>query len=104
MPFAAEFHIWAMIFLRFLQVCGFKNELNSFNFSGCRICRLVLFDLIFHFNSADFAAVGILCSNWATLKQNGLFISVLTVYTPLSSAITDSIGGVVRFYHTLLII
>ncbi|KAI6202291.1 MFS domain-containing protein [Aphelenchoides besseyi] len=67
MPFGAQFSLLSMVVLRFVQGVSY---------------------------AADFAAVGILCSNWATLKQNGLFISVLTVYTPLSSAITDSIGGI----------
>ncbi|KAI6222421.1 MFS domain-containing protein [Aphelenchoides fujianensis] len=34
--------------------------------------------------SADFAAIGLLCSRWGSLKQQALFISVLTCYSPLS--------------------
>ncbi|KAI1717195.1 major facilitator superfamily domain-containing protein [Ditylenchus destructor] len=45
--------------------------------------------------SADFAAMGVLCSRWASLKQNALFISVLTCYSPLSTTITNPIAGMI---------
>ncbi|KAI6175986.1 Major facilitator superfamily transporter [Aphelenchoides bicaudatus] len=44
--------------------------------------------------AADFAAMGMIVSRWASLKQNALFISVLTCYSPLSSSITNSLSGV----------
>ncbi|CAD5228241.1 unnamed protein product [Bursaphelenchus xylophilus] len=68
MPQAAEFHLYAMLGLRFVQGISY---------------------------AADFAAVGVLCSKWASLKQNGLFISVLTFYSPLSSFFTNSFGGMI---------
>ncbi|KAI6217521.1 MFS domain-containing protein [Aphelenchoides besseyi] len=67
-PFAAEFHFYALLAFRFLQGISF---------------------------AADFAAVGSLCSSWASLKQNGLFLGFLTAYSPASSALTNWIGGVV---------
>ncbi|KAI6216667.1 hypothetical protein M3Y99_01806500 [Aphelenchoides fujianensis] len=45
--------------------------------------------------AADFSAMGMLVSRWASLKQNAFFISVLTCYSPLSSILTNSISGVV---------
>uniref|UniRef100_A0A915DAD6 Major facilitator superfamily (MFS) profile domain-containing protein n=1 Tax=Ditylenchus dipsaci TaxID=166011 RepID=A0A915DAD6_9BILA len=45
--------------------------------------------------SADFAAMGVLCSRWASLKQNALFISVLTCYSALSTAVTNPIAGLI---------
>uniref|UniRef100_A0AC34Q037 Major facilitator superfamily (MFS) profile domain-containing protein n=1 Tax=Panagrolaimus sp. JU765 TaxID=591449 RepID=A0AC34Q037_9BILA len=44
--------------------------------------------------SADFAAIGVICVRWASLKQNAFFVSVLTCYTSLSTAITNPIAGV----------
>uniref|UniRef100_A0A914PX40 Major facilitator superfamily (MFS) profile domain-containing protein n=1 Tax=Panagrolaimus davidi TaxID=227884 RepID=A0A914PX40_9BILA len=44
--------------------------------------------------AADFAAIGVLCSRWASLKQNAIFLSFLTCFTPISSAITNPISGV----------
>lgn len=34
-----------------------------------------------------------MCSKWASLKQNGLFLGVLTCYSPLSTFLTNSLGG-----------
>ncbi|CAD5221041.1 unnamed protein product [Bursaphelenchus okinawaensis] len=68
MPQAAEYHIYVLLALRFVQGIAY---------------------------AADFAAVGVLCSKWASLKQNGLFISVLTFYSPLSSFFTNSFGGMI---------
>ena len=45
--------------------------------------------------AADFAAIGVLISRWASLKQNAIFLSTLTLFTPLSSAITNPISGMV---------
>uniref|UniRef100_A0AC34FUJ5 Major facilitator superfamily (MFS) profile domain-containing protein n=1 Tax=Panagrolaimus sp. ES5 TaxID=591445 RepID=A0AC34FUJ5_9BILA len=44
--------------------------------------------------AADFAAIGVLCSRWASLKQNAIFISFLTCFTPISSAITNPVSGI----------
>uniref|UniRef100_A0AC34QW33 Uncharacterized protein n=1 Tax=Panagrolaimus sp. JU765 TaxID=591449 RepID=A0AC34QW33_9BILA len=43
--------------------------------------------------SADFAAIGVLCVRWASLKQNAFFVSVLTCFTPFSTVITNPISG-----------
>ncbi|KAK6732705.1 hypothetical protein RB195_016834 [Necator americanus] len=43
--------------------------------------------------AADFAAIGILCVRWAPLSQTGLFISVLTTFTPVSTVITNPLSG-----------
>uniref|UniRef100_A0AC35GJI2 Major facilitator superfamily (MFS) profile domain-containing protein n=1 Tax=Panagrolaimus sp. PS1159 TaxID=55785 RepID=A0AC35GJI2_9BILA len=43
---------------------------------------------------ADFAAIGILCSRWASLKQNGVFISILTTFTHIASTITNPVSGI----------
>jgi ACS family sodium-dependent inorganic phosphate cotransporter-like MFS transporter 5 len=42
---------------------------------------------------ADFAAIGVVCARWASLKQNGIFISILTLFSSLSSAITNPSAG-----------
>uniref|UniRef100_A0A914QZB0 Major facilitator superfamily (MFS) profile domain-containing protein n=1 Tax=Panagrolaimus davidi TaxID=227884 RepID=A0A914QZB0_9BILA len=44
--------------------------------------------------AADFAAIGVLCSRWASLKQNAIFLSFLTCFTPISSAITNPVSGI----------
>uniref|UniRef100_A0A915DUC3 Major facilitator superfamily (MFS) profile domain-containing protein n=1 Tax=Ditylenchus dipsaci TaxID=166011 RepID=A0A915DUC3_9BILA len=43
--------------------------------------------------SANFGATGCVGTRWASLKQNALFISVLTCYSILSMAITNPIAG-----------
>ena len=45
--------------------------------------------------SADFAAIGVLCARWASLKQAGMFVSILTCFSPLSSSITNPAAGIV---------
>ncbi|CAD5221265.1 unnamed protein product [Bursaphelenchus okinawaensis] len=45
--------------------------------------------------AADFAAIGLLTSIWASLKQHALFLSVLTSYSPLSSTLTNIFSGYV---------
>jgi MFS family permease len=68
MPLSAEFDLYSLLAFRFLQGVSY---------------------------AADFAAVGALCSSWASLKQNGFFLGVLTSYSPLSSGLTNFIGGMV---------
>uniref|UniRef100_A0AC34FPS5 Major facilitator superfamily (MFS) profile domain-containing protein n=1 Tax=Panagrolaimus sp. ES5 TaxID=591445 RepID=A0AC34FPS5_9BILA len=51
-----------------------------------RVCQGIAY-------AADFAAIGVLCSRWASLKQNGVFISFLTCFTPFSSSITNPVAG-----------
>uniref|UniRef100_A0A7E4V879 MFS domain-containing protein n=1 Tax=Panagrellus redivivus TaxID=6233 RepID=A0A7E4V879_PANRE len=55
-------------------------------FVGARVIQGVAY-------AADFAAIGVLCSRWASLKQNGIFISILTCFSPISSAITNPVSG-----------
>uniref|UniRef100_A0A1I7RH42 MFS domain-containing protein n=2 Tax=Bursaphelenchus xylophilus TaxID=6326 RepID=A0A1I7RH42_BURXY len=43
--------------------------------------------------AADFAAIGVLCSRWASLKQNALFLSVLTCYSALATSFTNPMAG-----------
>ncbi|VDN04901.1 unnamed protein product [Thelazia callipaeda] len=43
--------------------------------------------------AADFAAIGIITVRWASLKQNGLFIAVLTSFNSLSTIVTNSVSG-----------
>uniref|UniRef100_A0A914P0A9 Major facilitator superfamily (MFS) profile domain-containing protein n=1 Tax=Panagrolaimus davidi TaxID=227884 RepID=A0A914P0A9_9BILA len=43
--------------------------------------------------AADFAAIGVLCARWASLKQNGMFISILTCFSTISSSITNPVAG-----------
>ena len=45
--------------------------------------------------SSDFAAIGVLCVRWASLKQTALFVSLLTCFSPMSSTITNPIAGAV---------
>uniref|UniRef100_A0A915E4K0 Major facilitator superfamily (MFS) profile domain-containing protein n=1 Tax=Ditylenchus dipsaci TaxID=166011 RepID=A0A915E4K0_9BILA len=44
--------------------------------------------------AADFAALGMLISKWASLKQNAIFLSVVSSYSPASSMITNSVSVV----------
>ncbi|CAJ0607724.1 unnamed protein product [Cylicocyclus nassatus] len=43
--------------------------------------------------AADFAAIGIICVRWAPLSQIGLFISILTTFTQISSIVTNPLSG-----------
>ncbi|CAD5219190.1 unnamed protein product [Bursaphelenchus okinawaensis] len=65
-PFAADWGIWPFTAARFVQGIAY---------------------------AADFAAIGVLTSHWASLKQHAFFISVLTCYSPLSLTITNPIAG-----------
>jgi hypothetical protein len=47
--------------------------------------------------------MGMICSRWASLKQNALFISVLTCYSPLSTAVTNPLAGIVSAFPFLLL-
>ncbi|CAG9529934.1 unnamed protein product [Cercopithifilaria johnstoni] len=55
-------------------------------FVGARIFQGVAY-------GADFAAVGIITVRWASLKQSGLFIAVLTSFNSLATLITNPISG-----------
>ncbi|KAI6220254.1 MFS domain-containing protein [Aphelenchoides besseyi] len=67
LPFAAEFHLYAMLATRFIQGMSY---------------------------AAIYPAIAILSSSWASLKQCGLFICVYICYTPLSSGLTNGLGGI----------
>uniref|UniRef100_A0AC34RG27 Major facilitator superfamily (MFS) profile domain-containing protein n=1 Tax=Panagrolaimus sp. JU765 TaxID=591449 RepID=A0AC34RG27_9BILA len=43
--------------------------------------------------SADFAAIGVLCARWASLKQSAVFVSILTCFSPFSSVVANPISG-----------
>ncbi|CAD6191590.1 unnamed protein product [Caenorhabditis auriculariae] len=43
--------------------------------------------------AADFAAIGIMCVRWAPLSQTGLFIAVLTSFTPVATAVSNAATG-----------
>ncbi|CAI5450916.1 unnamed protein product [Caenorhabditis angaria] len=43
--------------------------------------------------SADFAAIGIVCVRWAPLAQTGLFISILTSFSPAATVMTNAASG-----------
>ncbi|VDM47316.1 unnamed protein product [Toxocara canis] len=42
---------------------------------------------------ADFSAVGIITVRWASLKQNGLFIAMLTSFNNIASIVTNPLAG-----------
>ncbi|KAI6183020.1 MFS domain-containing protein [Aphelenchoides bicaudatus] len=67
-PFAAEFHLYAMLVTRFIQGVTY---------------------------AAIYPAIAILSSRWAAVKQTGLFICVYICYTPLSSGLTNVLGGII---------
>lgn len=90
-PMAAVYHLYALLGLRFLQVKYLNMYIYFIKVTGNNVFQGIAY-------AADFAAVGVLCSKWASLKQNGLFISVLTFYSPLSSFFTNSFGGMVCYY------
>jgi len=43
--------------------------------------------------SADFAAIGVMCARWSSLKQSGMFIAIFTCFSPFSSSITNPAAG-----------
>ncbi|CAD6196537.1 unnamed protein product [Caenorhabditis auriculariae] len=43
--------------------------------------------------SADFAAIGMIVSRWAPIKETAIFIGILTTFTPVSSIITNFATG-----------
>ncbi|CAI2351814.1 unnamed protein product [Caenorhabditis sp. 36 PRJEB53466] len=45
--------------------------------------------------SADFAAIGIVISKWAPLKETAIFIATLTSFTSIASIITNGLSGVI---------
>ncbi|CAD6196538.1 unnamed protein product [Caenorhabditis auriculariae] len=45
--------------------------------------------------SADFAAIGLIVSRWAPLKETAIFIATLTSFTGISSIITNGLSGAI---------
>uniref|UniRef100_A0A915EQI0 Major facilitator superfamily (MFS) profile domain-containing protein n=1 Tax=Ditylenchus dipsaci TaxID=166011 RepID=A0A915EQI0_9BILA len=45
--------------------------------------------------ASDFAVIGVLCTRWASLRENAKFLGVLTCFSPLSSVLTNSVSGVI---------
>ncbi|KAI1717432.1 major facilitator superfamily domain-containing protein [Ditylenchus destructor] len=45
--------------------------------------------------ACDFAVIGVLCTRWASLRENAKFLGVLTCFSPLSSFLTNSFSGII---------
>ncbi|CAD5212230.1 unnamed protein product [Bursaphelenchus xylophilus] len=45
--------------------------------------------------ACDFAVVGVICSRWASLRENAKFLALLTCFAPLSNALTNMVSGVI---------
>ncbi|EGT40135.1 hypothetical protein CAEBREN_28951 [Caenorhabditis brenneri] len=67
-PWAAGQPMWIFVILRFLQGVAY---------------------------SADFAAIGIVISKWASLNETAIFIATLTSFTSIASIITNGVSGVI---------
>ncbi|CAK5044706.1 unnamed protein product [Meloidogyne enterolobii] len=57
-------------------------------FLGVRIIQGITF-------AADFAALGILCTQWAPLNEHGLFLSLASSFSPFSISIANFLSGIV---------
>ncbi|CAK5034394.1 unnamed protein product [Meloidogyne enterolobii] len=44
--------------------------------------------------AADFAALGILCTQWAPLNEHGLFLSLASSFSPFSISIANFLSGI----------
>uniref|UniRef100_A0A914PGY7 Major facilitator superfamily (MFS) profile domain-containing protein n=1 Tax=Panagrolaimus davidi TaxID=227884 RepID=A0A914PGY7_9BILA len=66
-------------------------EMGIYPFLALRICQGIAY-------AAVFAAIGVLCSRWASLKQNGIFISVLTCFSYIASSVTNPVAGAVSYH------
>ncbi|CAD5208239.1 unnamed protein product [Bursaphelenchus xylophilus] len=42
---------------------------------------------------ANFAAIGMVCSRWAALDENGFFLSAMTIFSQISVIITNPVSG-----------
>ncbi|KAI6219970.1 Transporter, major facilitator family protein [Aphelenchoides besseyi] len=62
---------------------------TMYNLYAVLICRVVQ-GIAY---AANLPAIGRLCSQWSSLKQAGMFVSVLTSYMALSSGLTNAVGG-----------
>ncbi|CAD5208238.1 unnamed protein product [Bursaphelenchus xylophilus] len=65
-PAANDLHLYAFLVIRFFQGVSF---------------------------GANFAAIGMVCSRWAALEENGFFLSAMTIFSQVSAVITNPISG-----------
>ncbi|RCN50979.1 hypothetical protein ANCCAN_02766 [Ancylostoma caninum] len=79
MPLTAAYSWPAFLAARFLQVRYFEWKLPF-------LLRGVSF-------GADFAAIGLIVVHWASLKQHGLFISLLSSFSQISVMFTMPVAG-----------
>ncbi|KAH7705838.1 major facilitator superfamily transporter [Aphelenchoides avenae] len=45
--------------------------------------------------ACDFAVIGVLCSRWASLKENAKFLALMTCFSPIANAVAQSFSGVI---------
>jgi hypothetical protein len=50
--------------------------------------------------ASDFAAIGLITVQWASLKQNAVFIAMLTSFSQFAVIFTNPIAGVVKICIT----
>ncbi|KAL3981477.1 Major Facilitator Superfamily protein [Acanthocheilonema viteae] len=87
--------LWALGFGTFIGVWPFNYLYLQFGaryvffFAACYLPESV-WGVAY---GADFAAIGVITVRWASLKQNGVFIAVLTSFNSLSTLITNPISG-----------
>ncbi|KAH7703954.1 Protein Y4C6B.4 a [Aphelenchoides avenae] len=63
-------------------------DMGVWYFAGLRFLQGIAY-------SADFAAIGLLCSRWGPLNQQAIFVSTFTCFSSLSSMLTNSISGLI---------
>uniref|UniRef100_A0A1I8AZG7 Transmembrane protein 144 n=1 Tax=Meloidogyne hapla TaxID=6305 RepID=A0A1I8AZG7_MELHA len=93
------FCLWKNNFRLFLLLIGFllstslSINANLFNFtlicmdSNEEIKKGITY-------AADFAALGILCTQWAPLNEHGLFLSLASSFSPASISIANFLSGI----------
>lgn len=62
------------------------SAISFWAFLGLRVCQGIAF-------GADFAAIGLITVHWASLKQHGFFISLLTSFSQISVMFTMPVAG-----------
>ncbi|CAD5205849.1 unnamed protein product [Bursaphelenchus okinawaensis] len=63
-----------------------SSDLNFYTFIVVRFFQGVAF-------GANFAAIGMVCSRWAALTENGFFLSAMTIFSQVSVIITNPVSG-----------
>lgn len=114
-----NWHFYVFLGLRFLQVNSFPKWIPYqfqkviVSYSQCTAYTIILIketlftwpnntsyfiDIQFQGISfgADFAAIGLITVHWASLKQHGFFISLLTSFSQISVMFTMPVSGEVR--------